>query len=246
MLGYIQYGPGPRGPEIGERRILGGRFVSLQLGLARHEGSPLARQRAKRGARALGEAGVRRAVFPLDFPYTALFLRSGILPVDPLPLRRALAAGAARRRLESLGYTPTQAVVAVVGERVTAELGQTVRDLALRYRYVLLDAPDGAEELARSLRREVGAALLTSPAPEQLERADALLLFAPRGDLTGGNPVFYALYPGGQAGRGELPLKLPKAAAEQAEPNVSRDQLAAALYELGALHEEELLSEIPC
>ena len=35
---------------------------------------------------------VRSAVFPVDFPYTALFIRMGVLPVDTLPLRRALAA----------------------------------------------------------------------------------------------------------------------------------------------------------
>ena len=40
-----------------------------------------------------------RSSWSADFPYTALFIRQGILPVDTLPLRRALAAPLGRRGL---------------------------------------------------------------------------------------------------------------------------------------------------
>ena len=64
--------------------------------------------------------------------------------------------------------------------------------------------------------------------------------------LTGENPILYTLYPGGEGGRGRLPLALPPALGDQAEPNCDREQLAAALYAQGAVTLESLLGEIPC
>lgn len=244
MLGYIQYGEGPKRPELGERQLSGGTFVTLQMGLNPRPNGPLALYRARQGARLLRESGVRTAVFPVDFPYTALFIRQGILPVDTLPLRRTLAAPLVRRRLESLGCQPTQAVVAVSGERASREVLETAKALALSYRYVLLSAR-GGEDFARSLRREYGISLLLDPAPDQIDRADALVLFAPRGDLAQNNKILYTLYPGGEAGRGRLPLCLPKALEEQAESNCDLEQLTAALYSQGVLPLETLLAEIP-
>jgi len=113
MLGYIEYGDGPKRPELSQRQLAGGTFAVLALGQSAHSASPLARGRAVKGARQMREAGVRTAVFPVDFPYTALFIRQGILPVDTLPLRRALAAPLVRRRLEDAGLDPAQAVQAV-------------------------------------------------------------------------------------------------------------------------------------
>ena len=245
MLGYIIYGDGPKRPELGERRLLGVPFLTLSMGQPPRPHGPLARRRALLAARQMRERGVRSAVFPVDFPYTALFLRQGVAPVETVPLRRALAAPLTRRRLEGLGRRPTEAVVGLCGDRMSRELWDGARALALRYRYVLLDAP-GGEDLARELRREYGISLLLRPSPDQLERADALLLFSPRKDLAGENPVFYTLYPGGEGGRGRLPLVLPLALADQTEPNCDREQLAAALYAQGAVTAEDLLGEIPC
>ena len=133
MLGHIIYGEGPRAPELGERMVAGGRFTALCLGRSAHPNFPLARRRAALGARKLWEMGVRRAVFPLDFPYTALFIRQGITPVDPLPLRRALAAPLARRRLGEMGLSPTQAVVAVAGDRLSRETADAAKALGMTY-----------------------------------------------------------------------------------------------------------------
>ena len=244
MLGYIIYGEGPKRPALGERQLSGGTFVTLHMGPHPRPNGPLALYRARQGAKLLREAGVRTAVFPVDFPYTALYIRQGILPVDTLPLRRALAAPVARRRLESLDCRPTQAVVAISGDRAAREVLETAKTLALSYRYVLLSAR-GGEDFAKNLRREYGISLLLDPAPDQLDRADALLLFAPRGDLAQDNKILYTLYPGGETGRGRLPLCLPKALEDQTESNCDREQLAAALYSLGALPLETLLAEIP-
>ena len=244
MLGYIIYGDGPKRPEIGDRQLAGGNFVTLSMALLARPTGHLALSRARLGARLFREAGVRSAVFPVDFPYTALFIRMGILPIDTLPLRRALAAPLTRRRLEQGGFQPTQAVVAISGDRALREVTECAKSLALSYRYVLLSAR-GAESFAKGLRREYGISLLLDPSPDQLNRADALVLFSPRGDLTLDHAIFYALYPGGEAGRGRLPLCLPAGAAAQAETNCDQEQLAAARYAMGALPLETLLAEIP-
>ena len=245
MIGYILYGEGPRRPELGERQLSGGIFVTLRMGLAARPNGPLALFRARQGARMLREAGVRTAVFPVDFPYTALFIRQGVLPVDTLPLRRVLAAPLTRRRLENGGFQPTQAVAAVSGDRAVREVTECAKALALSYRYVLLSVRGDGSAFAKNLRREYGISLLLDPSPDQLDRADALVLFSPRTDLALNNPILYTLYPGGEAGRGRLPLCLPPALAEQTETNCDREQLAAALYAMGALTAENLLAEIP-
>ena len=245
MLGYIAYGDGPRRPVLAEKKLAGGRFMALVMGEAARPGGPVAAVRAKKAARRLREAGVRWAVFPVDFPYTTLFIRQGVSPVETVSLRRSLAAPLTRRRLENLGLSPTEAVVGICGDRMCRELWDTVKTLALSFRYVLVDAP-GGEELARELRREYGISLLLRPSPDQLERSDALLLFSPRKELAGNNPILYTLYPGGEGGRGRLPLVLPAALAEQAEPNCDGEQLAAALFVQGAVTLESLLAEIPC
>ena len=246
MLGYILYGDGPKRPELGERQLPGGTFVTLRMGLSAHPRGPLALARARQGARRLREAGVRSAVFPVDFPYTALFIRQGVSPVDTLPLRRALAAPLTRRRLEGLALAPTQAVVAVSGERASREVTETAKALALSYRYVLLSVRTGGEDFARSLRREYGISLLLRPSPDQLDRADALVLFDPRPDLALDNPILYTLYPGGEAGRGRLSLCLPASLGAQVEANCDPEQLAAALYAAGGVPLEAFLAETTC
>ena len=244
MLGYFIYGEGPKRPALDELTVAGGNFIALRMGLENRPNGPLALYRARQGARMLREAGVRSAIFPVDFPYTALFIRQGILPVDTLPLRRAMAAPLTRRRLEAAGFQPTQAVVAVSGERAVREVTECAKALALSYRYVLLSVR-GGEIFARDLRREYGISLLLEPSPDQLDRADALVMFAPRQDLKLDNPILYTLYPGGEAGRGRLPLCLPAEAAVQTETNCDREQLTAALYAMGAIPLETLLAEIP-
>ena len=58
-------------------------------------------------------------------------------------------------------------------------------ELVLRHRYVLLDLPYGGGDLCRQLRREYGVSLLLGPSQEQLEGAEAAVLFDPRTDCRG-------------------------------------------------------------
>ena len=41
MLGYIEYGDGPKRPELSQRQLAGGTFAVLALGQSAHSASPL-------------------------------------------------------------------------------------------------------------------------------------------------------------------------------------------------------------
>lgn len=241
MLGYISYGDGPKWPTLARRQLLGAGFTVLRL--AETPGGLLGRSRAVTAAHKLRAAGVRQTVFPADLPYGSLFARQGVVPVDVLPMRRALAVPLVQRQLTERGLGGTQAVVALSGQHLSRELLEATRTLAIHYRYVLLDVPDG-EEAARSLRREYGVSLLLSPGLEQLDRADALLLYSPREGLRRVAAIRYALYPGGDLGWDTVRYGLPAALAEQVEPNCCREQLLAALYAAEAMPLENILAEM--
>lgn len=236
MLGYIEFDADTKTLRLARRKVLGGTFLTLHFG----QSEAFPSLRAARAARQMRRYGVRRAVFPVDFPYTSAFLHQGVLPIDPLPLRRALCADFVCRRMEQLGIPTTRAVIAIGGDRMTPEMTETVKRLARAYRYVMLAVPEGGEDLAASLRREYGIALILKPARDQLERADALVLFSPREDLSGENRVFCPLYHGG------TPLPLELNGAQGLPPNCDREQLAAALYAMGLCRMDTLLEEISC
>ncbi len=244
MLGYIVYHAHSTGKAyLRQERRFGGTFLVLDMG----QGAQgfFAPRRAAQAAKRMLEQGVRRAVFPIDFPHTAVFLRHGITPVDPLPLRTALCPLYVRRKLDTLGLSGTQAVIAVAGDSMNTEMAQVVHELALNYRYVLLSVRSGSEEFARRMRRQYGVSILLAPSVDQLACADALVLFSPRNDLSGTNRVLCTLHPGGDP-RGCIPLRLSEDLLSSVEPNCPQDQLAAALHSMGVLPAERLLGEIAC
>ena len=243
MLGYIEYTQNGEKAYLEKASRCGARFLVLDMGKGAR--GMLSSYRAARAAEKMRALGVRRAVFPVDFPHTAAFLRSGIAPVDPMPLRRALAAQFVKRKFENLGISNTQAVVAVCGEHMNDEIGQMVRELALSYRYVMLAVRSGGEEFAARLRRQYGTALILAPSDDQLERADALVMFSPRRELRRENPVLCALYPGGEE-RGIVPISLGERLAGTVADNCAHEQLAAALYGMGIVPAQRLLGEITC
>ena len=237
MMGMLLW----KSPEAGkrekrmaltERSVLHMRFACVEVVRGPKTPSAVLRRRVASAAKKLHRAGVTRAVLPPDFPFSAELEKYGVRPVSTLPLRRALAAETVGWRLERLGLT-AGARVAVVGEQLTGELVRTVTELCLRCRYVLLDLPYGAEELGRQLRREYGVSLLLSPSAEQLEGAEALVLFGERRDLKRKNPVVLALYEGG--GEDLPPLVLPPAMEERLIGGCDRPQLLCALREAGAI-----------
>jgi len=103
---------------------------------------------------------------------------------------------------------------------------------------VLLDLPYGGEELCRQLRREYGVSLLLGPDRDQLEGAEALVLFDRRADLSLTNPVALRLYDEGQA---LPPLALPPELERELPRGADRGQLLAVLREAGALRREQIV-----
>ena len=113
MIGYIAYRDDVRTWSVEERRFLGLRLLGVTLPRGRKF---LGKRCALRAARAMGRLGIRQAVFPEDFPWTELFARRGVLPVDPLPLYRRLAPRIVKQRMADLGLSPGAVTVAAVGE----------------------------------------------------------------------------------------------------------------------------------
>ena len=238
-----------RSLRVGERSILHMRFTCAEItrgpktpeAVLRRSGRRVIARRLAAGKR-LRKLGITRAVLPEDFVYQELLERQGIRAVSTVTLRRALAADWARAVMETGALSPGNAKVAVAGSQLTGELVRTVTELSLRNRYVLLELPYGGEELCRQLRREYGVTLLLSPAKEQLEGADVLLLFDRREDLKPGGVVL-PLYEGAQTPL--PPLLLPPAMEERLPAGADRGQLLAALREAGALRPGQITVGLP-
>ena len=231
-----------RSLRVGERSILHMRFTCAEITRGSKTPEAVLRRRVSAAGKRLRKLGITRAVLPEDFAYQELLERQGIRAVSTVTLRRALAADWARAVMETGALSPGTAKVAVAGSQLTGELVRTVTELSLRNRYVLLDLPYGGEELCRQLRREYGVTLLLSPAKEQLEGADVLLLFDRREDLKPGG-VGLPLYEGAQTPL--PPLLLPPAMEERLPAGTDRGQLLAALREAGALRPGQITVGLP-
>jgi len=215
---------------VGECSVLHMRFLRAEV--LREESTPelLLRRRALHALRKLRGQGVTRVILPEDFLWKELLERAGVRPVSTLPLRRLLAADWAAAELGERGIPAGSARVAVAADRLTGEAVRTVTELVLRYRHVLLDIPRGGEELSRQLRREYGAALQLISAREQLEEADAAVLFDPR-EMAGGR-VCLRLYEESQP----MPsLLLPPLLEGQLPVGAARLAILSVLWEAGML-----------
>lgn len=246
MTGMILWTPaekGRRGVRVAERNILHVRFVCVQIEKGARTPETVMRRRVSRAGKKLRKLEVDRVVLPEAFPYGAILEKYGLRSVSTLTLRRRLAADWVRAALVKRGALAGSTRVAVSAGQLTGEVVRTVTELALRYRYVLLDLPRGGEDLCRQLRREYGVSVLLGPSVEQLEQAEALLLFDPRADLQKKNPVVLPLY--GETAL--LPdLALPPVLEEQLPEGAERGALLAALQEAGALKPGQIMVTAPC
>lgn len=232
-----------RSVRLGERSILHMRFACAEIARGPKTPEAVLRRRVSAAGKRLRKLGITRAVLPEEFAYQDLLERQGIRAVSTVTLRRALAADWARAVMEARALSPGTARIAVAGAQLTGELVRAVTELSLRNRYVLLDLPYGGEELCRQLRREYGVSLLLSPAKEQLEGADVLLLFDRREDLKPGGAVL-PLYEDVSTPLPPL-LLLPPAMEERLPVGADRGQLLAALREAGALRPGQITVGVP-
>lgn len=237
MVGYISYTPDNKGWTIARRRLAGAQFIEARIGRDRRL---LERHYASRAARALSRAGIRQAVFPLDYPHMDLFIRRGILPVDPLPLYQRMAPLIVKRRMGQLGLSPGTTTVAVVAEGMNSALERIVTDLALQVRYVMLSLQIPAEAFCEGLQREYGVSILQQPGRRQLRQADVLLLFCPW-EEGAENSVVLHLYDGERVlWRNAVSFALPRRLMGEVEENCNFPQLLTVLLLGGMLQNYQI------
>lgn len=245
MIGLLLW----KAPRAGERKkavtmredsILHMRFLRLEVLRGERTPEGVARRRVLAAGKRMRKLGITHVVLPEGFAYREILGKCGIQPVSTLALRRRLAADWTRWSLEGKELPVAGARVAVAAAQLTGEVVQTVTELVLRHRYVLLDLPYGGEVLCRQLRREYGVSLLLGPSKDQLEGAEALVLFDRREDLSCRNPVVLPLY---DETAPLPPLALAPALEEKLPAGADRGLLFAALQGAGALRPGQLSME---
>ena len=228
LLRWNQEGRFLRPIPLREVNILHVRFLCADMSRGERMSAAAERRKLRSAGKKLLRQGIERVVLPSDVPADAL--PEGLRPAGTLSLRRAIAADWCGALLRLRGENPAAARVLVTANALSGEVVRTVTELSLRHRYVLLDLPRGGEDLCRQLRREYGVSLLLGPSKEQLEEAEALVLFAPREDCHSRRAL--ALYDESQP---LPPLLLPPALEEKLPKGCDRGQLLAALREQGTL-----------
>lgn len=172
MVGYLYW--------TGERRLrpwlTDGRLWGLPLAVAALPPGR-AERRLRQGARALRRMGVRRVLTPPGFDGWEVLRREGLVPVDPLPLCRAMAPRLALKLLA--GIPLRERTVALRGEWA-APVAPTACALCPRVGRLLLDFDRDGETLADTLRARYGVA--TMPLC-QGARPQVSMEFSPRSAL---------------------------------------------------------------
>ena len=238
MIGYLAYGKEERRGALGERSILGVRFLQAVVpGRNRLAG----RFWARRLASQLRRRGVTEAVYPRDCPYEEAFVRQGILPVNPLPLYRSMAPQVVRWEMGRQGISPAAATAAVVARGVGEDVRRILTELALQVRYVMLHASGGGD-LCRSLQREYGVSVIRTPTRRQLAEAEILVLLCPPPEgLERKARVLLQLYDGERVLRGNaFRFGLPQGLEGEVEENCEKEQLLTVLHRAGALKNEQI------
>lgn len=157
-------------------------------------------RRIGRAARLLARAGCRRVVAQTGFEAWDVLEGQGLRPVEGERLAQALAARVVLEQLERRGVPARRGAVGLFAHRVGRALFEAAGQLCPLVRQLVVDAPDGGDDLARYLREEYGAAVLEGQAGQHLDvsvcfapvasaPAGALALWGERPDLGGLRPA---------------------------------------------------------
>ncbi len=106
-------------------------------------------------------AGVRRVLAPQGFGHWEIFHRGGISGVETGAFCQMLAPRLALAALAHRGLSPSQATVALRGERVTPGFARCALELCPRVRQLVISAPVGGEALEVRLWQEFGLPTVT-------------------------------------------------------------------------------------
>ena len=231
---------GKRAVELKQEEILRVPFLCAAVRRAPRMPESLLRRRVKKALGILRKQGIGRIVTPRDFIWQEELRQYGISPVTTMALRRELAAEWMDAALLARGTYPAGTKAAVYAHEITGELVQTVKELSLRHRYVVLCVKRGGEELARRLRREYGVSLELAHSGAELEGTGAVAAFAPLEGVE--HPLVLRLYDEQQP----LPeLSLPVEIAAQLPRGVPREQVLAVLRETGRVRKGEISIPMP-
>lgn len=242
MTGYVEWSDVPcrGGVCYRNKEICGVYFYAAMIFKGEKTPELLLHRRLKKAAKALRHRGVSYAVFPEGFSCTEIFAECGVLPVEMLPLCRALAPELAWSAARNCGISPAAARIAVCGDHLTSELAWTVTQLCMRSRYILLAAPDHEGTFCRRLRREYGVALVQTEDAVQIAEADICVLFSPREDLQTTHAVL-RLYRNAALPSIRLRVLEEK---ERIPPACNQIQMIAALYAAGVIQREQISVEM--
>ena len=235
MVGMIRWNEQQKkGVVLESVTVLRQPFLCAYILRRAHTPQSLLRRRVSAAGKRLRKQNVTWVVLPPGFPFAEELKKQGVTPVSTVPLRQEIAAPWVRACLAREGRPIAMSQVAVVAERLSAEVVRTVTELSMRHRYLLVCVPRGGEELARRLRREYGVSLRLNPSKEELAGAAAVAAFSP---WEGEHPLTLRLYDETQP----LPrLVLPPNQEEELPADLDRGQMIAALRRSGAVKQVEV------
>jgi hypothetical protein len=121
--------------------------------------------RLRRTGRNLYRSGALQILAPKNFGGWSVLRQQGIAPIDPLPLLRDQSARLALESLCRQGREPGKNAVALRGRRAGRDMERAALRLCGQVRRLVIEAPEGGDELARWLRRQYGMPIL--PPEEQ-------------------------------------------------------------------------------
>ena len=225
MLGQLIFVPRGRG-RAEQGRLYGLKVLRGTVDPAGFWGE----RRLKRAGKAFRTGGALRVLTPREFDLWPLLTPFGLRPVNPEPFVRAQAVPLALAALERRGLSPDRATVALRGRRACREMARAAAELCPAVRRLVVDAPQGGQELALWLREEFGipvlppgegghAALRFQAECPRVEEV-SLDLYGPAPQLAGltlaapglaeedrGNlPLLAALWEGGKLGKTDIKI----------------------------------------
>lgn len=235
MLGLLQWTSESR-IRSEMKLILGLRCFCVSIPKRAKTPETILHRRCRRGLKKMAAKGVERVILPENSGLEALVERCGLHTVSTVPLRQRLAADWVAFVLAEQGKGGAR--IAVTAAHLSGAVVQTITELALRHRYLLLELPYGGEELCRSLRREYGVSPQLNPGQEVLKTAEIWLAFD---SITGQEKAackVLCLYDE------SIPmpsLLLPPLLEEQMPSGICREQMLAALQEAGCLRSGQII-----
>lgn len=184
MYGVMVWCQGVRGEK--RVRMERRRLIDVEVfwvWVVRGEKTPqkLLNRRLAQGCKLLRKQGVEEVALDLEIDQQVL-VEGGLRPISSVPLRRMLGVKLMEHQLQAQGIAPEEANVVIAGTRMDGQLVQAVKEMTLKWRYVMVDV-DGSDGLCQQLRREYGVSVRQRPGRSALHRAHVIALYAPRPDL---------------------------------------------------------------